>query len=57
MPQSDVAAVSSGQRPAIYCRGTGVQADEQRFVEYALETDDADGLYAYLKAQGYKAPR
>ena len=30
--------------------------DEQRFVEYALETDDADGLYAYLKAQGYKAP-
>jgi len=30
--------------------------EEQRFVSYALETDDAEGLCAYLKAQGYKVP-
>ena len=29
---------------------------DQRFVNYALETDDAEGLREYLKSKGYKAP-
>lgn len=29
---------------------------DQRFVDYALETDDAEGLRRYLKSEGYKVP-
>src|SRR2546423_12238765 len=32
------------------------QPEDQRFVDYALETDDAEGLRLYLKSQGYKVP-
>jgi catechol 2,3-dioxygenase-like lactoylglutathione lyase family enzyme len=30
--------------------------EDQRFVDYALETDDAEALRVYLKSQGYKVP-
>lgn len=30
--------------------------EDQRFVDYALETDDAEALRLYLKAQGYRVP-
>src|SRR5215475_10576044 len=30
--------------------------EDSRFVDYALETDDAEGLRAYLKSQGVSVP-
>ncbi len=30
--------------------------EDQRFVDYALETDDAEAFRLYLKSQGYKVP-
>src|SRR5215467_343018 len=30
--------------------------EDQRFIDYALETDDAEALRLYLKAQGYRVP-
>jgi catechol 2,3-dioxygenase-like lactoylglutathione lyase family enzyme len=57
MPQSEVSSVffKVNDRQYIVVVPES-KPDEQRFVEYALETDDAEGLYAYLKAQGYKVP-
>ena len=30
--------------------------EDQRFIDYGLETDDAEGLRLYLKSHGYKVP-